>query len=229
MYHAYSGKTNVYTGREGLIMEFRFTEDGWIEFVKDKEADVAVRNVDYNFRGKKLKGQWQWSVFHQPGYHLKGGRLFLETSDGDVLNYLGHKILTGDFVATTKINTRKSGANAALAVIGDEKNMVMASYEKGWVKLVRITDGRLTEIASQEVPGKKIILQVDVTNGNQLRFYIKSKTGGFKMLGKSIDGSNLPPWDRALRVGLLASGENGSAAFDSFNIINKTDRNQLTD
>ncbi|MGZ8544321.1 MAG: glycoside hydrolase family 43 protein, partial [Flavisolibacter sp.] len=74
MYHAYEKDRHIYTGREGLIIEYKFTPDGWIEFVKDASLPaVAVEDYEYNFRGRALKGPWQWSVFHQPDFRLKGG------------------------------------------------------------------------------------------------------------------------------------------------------------
>lgn len=35
LYHGYDAQSTVFTGREGLLQEFRFTPDGWIEFVKE--------------------------------------------------------------------------------------------------------------------------------------------------------------------------------------------------
>lgn len=43
-----------------------------------------------------------------------------------------------------------------------------------------------------------------------------------QLSSKAIDGSYLPPWDRPLRVGLVAKGDvNEKATFDRFDPDNK--------
>ncbi len=44
LYHAYNNVTDVFTGREGMLVEFKFTNDGWIEFVKDSVASRRCSN-----------------------------------------------------------------------------------------------------------------------------------------------------------------------------------------
>ena len=42
MYHAYHTTGSVYTGRQGLIKEFRFTPEGWVEFINYEKQSVAI-------------------------------------------------------------------------------------------------------------------------------------------------------------------------------------------
>jgi beta-xylosidase len=42
LYHAYDKTTNIFTGRQGILSEFKFTDDQWIEFLKDEEHDATT-------------------------------------------------------------------------------------------------------------------------------------------------------------------------------------------
>ena len=81
MYHAYDKKSSIYTGRESLLIEYRFTPDHWIEFIGTEDtASPPVRNFKDEFSAPSLDPTWQWSVFQQPRAELKGGALYLQAS-----------------------------------------------------------------------------------------------------------------------------------------------------
>ena len=224
MYHAYAKNGHAYTGREGLIIEYKFTPDGWVEFIKDDTLPaMAKENFDYGFREKNLAASWQWSVFHKPGFRLKGGELHLTASPGLPGSFLGHKTISADYTATVKFHHKKSTASQGLSVIGDENNMVTLFYDNSTVKLVQLRQGRETVLAQKTIaePGKKAWAQVKVVNGGQLRFFYGTDPTKLQQLNiDPVDGSFLPPWDRALRVGIVAKGSAGTkAVFDSFELI----------
>jgi xylan 1,4-beta-xylosidase len=225
MYHAYDKKTNIYTGREGLLMEFTFTPDGWIEFLDDNSLKaVAIKNFNDHFRGRRLGIDWQWSVFQQPQSRLKGGELYLNAQASLSGNFLAQKTITGNYTATAKVHSRKSTATPGIAVIGDEKNLIAAFYENNSIRLIQFKDGKETAVASKQfAAGKKFYLRVQVANGNQLSFYYSNDGKTYHQLSETtINGSYLPPWDRAVRVGVLSKGQAGThAVFDSFDMTNE--------
>lgn len=241
MYHAYSKATNVYTGREGMIIEFKFTPDNWIEFVKvdsGRQAKlpsngltvfekvvstpVNIENTNDRFRGKKLSHNWQWSVFQQPTYSVKGGELFMNAMPVNTGSFLGHKIVSANFTATTKIHLKKSEATTGLAVIGDDNNLIAAMHSGDTLKLVRIKDGKEEIVASKILHrSKKMKLQVRVVNGKNISFYYGETDKFLRLNDVPVDGSYLPPWDRAIRVGVVSKGVPGTkAVYDSFELIN---------
>jgi beta-xylosidase len=224
MYHAYDKKTTIYTGREALLCEYRFTADGWIEFVKDRSTkEAAIQNTDDPFRGKSLSQAWQWSVFQQPPHRVKGGRLYLNAVAGPG-SFLGQRTQTGDYAAFAKVNVKRSTAIPGIVLIGDEKNFVAAVYDDGSVRLIQVKEGKETEVSRKAFsPGKKCYLRVRVQNGNQASFYFGRRGGeAIAINDGSIDITYLPPWDRAVRVGILAKGERaGVAVFDRFRIENE--------
>ncbi len=224
LYHAYDKQTNVYTGREALLMEFRFTGDGWIEFVKDNiKNDVALTSFTDNFRGKKLANNWQWSVFHQPSFQHKGGALLLNGSPSASGSFLGIKTTSGKYTAVTKVRTKRTSAAAGIGIFGDEENTITALFNNGTINLVQLKGGKLSEIAKVSATIKNdLFFKVEVINGKDITFYYSINGKDFNQLNKQpVDGSYLPPWDRSLRVGIVAKGNaNEVVTFDKFELIN---------
>ncbi|MGZ5192129.1 MAG: glycoside hydrolase family 43 protein, partial [Flavisolibacter sp.] len=222
MYHAYNKQSNVYTGREGILREFTFTSDGWIEFAPKQinNSMPAKENTYDRFRGKKLSDRWQWSVFQQPTYSVYGGELYVNAMPGSTGAFLGHKIVSANFTATTKIHLKKSDASTGLAVIGDDNNMIAALFTGDSLKLVRIKAGKEEVITSKILSkSKKMNLQVRVVNGKDISFYYGNNF--LPLHDLPLDGSYLPPWDRAIRVGLISKGTPGTkAVYDRFELAN---------
>jgi xylan 1,4-beta-xylosidase len=224
MYHAYNKNTTVFTGREGLLTEYRITTEGWIEFVKETAvADVAVKNVVDHFDGKSLGKEWQWSVFQQPMYKVRSGELFLNAGK-EPGAFLAQKTTTGDYTVSVKLDLQKSTAGGGIAIIGDEKNLVALVYHDKAFHLVQVKNGKEIELSQKPLlVGKQCYLQMRVKPANEASFYIS--TDGkkyFPIKSTPIDINYLPPWDRAVRVGVIAQGGNDEVAvFDDFKIENQ--------
>jgi xylan 1,4-beta-xylosidase len=222
MYHAYAAEGTVFTGRQGLLIEYKFTPDGWIEFVKDTvEQKAVIENTLDDFGGKRLSGKWQWSVFQNPQHKLKGGELYLPALPSASGSFLGQKTLRPDYTATATVHAKKSTATAGIAIIGDEKNTVSALYQNGVIKIVQLKNGKESELLKLSVPKKeKINLRLQVRNGKEVQFFYSMTGRDYKPLNqKSIDVSFLPPWDRAVRAGLVAKGQkNTNGVFDRFEL-----------
>ncbi len=225
LYHSYNRKSNVFTGREGLLIEYRFTPDGWIEFIKDASPGdvVPAKRLADDFNGSTLWKAWQWSVFQQPKTTVKRGALYLPASNTAPGNFLGQPTLTADYTVTAKVQAQRSSAAAGVAAIGDEKNTVTAFYRNGVVRLVQLKDGTETELVKKTVPKRNgIFLRMQVRRAKDLRFFYSSNGQSFVPLSPNVvDGGYLPPWDRALRAGIVAKGAEGtSGVFDRFEMVN---------
>jgi beta-xylosidase len=226
LYHAYDKQSNIYTGREGLLIEYRFTPDGWIEFLPEANPQHVAppRKVEDGFGGSTLSKRWQWSVFQQPKVTLQGGELYLPASNSESGNFLGRHTTSANYTVTVKVHGAKSTAAAGIAVIGDEKNTVSAFYHGGVVRLVQLRDGKETEIAKKTVPkNRKLLLRMQVRDGKEFRFSVNTRGKSFQPLTmNAVDGGYLPPWDRALRAGIVAKGAEGTqGVFDSFEMVNQ--------
>src|SRR5205085_946267 len=108
-------------------IEFKFTKDGWIEFIKEK-APVAnfTASIKDNFKGETLSDQWQWSVFQHPRFEVKGGTLTLSATP--TASYVAQKTIGPDYTATVTVMNKRSNAASGLGIIGDDRNMVVAMH-----------------------------------------------------------------------------------------------------
>jgi xylan 1,4-beta-xylosidase len=55
--------------------------------------------------------------------------------------------------------------------------------------------------------GASAFLRMTVREGHLYRFAVSGNGRGWKDVGGENDGSFLPPWDRGVRVALVAAGE----------------------
>jgi xylan 1,4-beta-xylosidase len=222
MYHAYHKDETVYTGRQGLIKEFRFTPDGWIEFINGGEQSVSIPDeIDDEFNGKSLSKEWQWSVFQKISKSLRNGNLELSALPAAGGAFMGQKTYATNYEVLTEVNRRASTAAAGLALIGDEKNLVGAYLKGNAVQLIQVKDGKDKILSTHPVgSNKKGHLFMRVTEGKNITFSYSHNEGSPKVLNtQPIDGSYLPPWDRALRIGVAAKGTaNQKAVFEEFEV-----------
>lgn len=226
MYHAYNTNSTVYTGRQGLLQEFKFTPDGWVEFINDSTAvDVSIPSgVEDKFNGSKLSDQWQWNVFQKITTNVKNGMLQLGALPDATGAFLGTKTFSNNYTVISKINSQKSTAAAGVAAIGDEGNIISALYRDGVLQISMVKNGKDSTLLSQPfIPRKSFYIQMDVANGKDILFsYGTSKRKMMHLNQAPVDGYFLPPWDRAIRAGLVSKGESSDvAAFDEFEMINR--------
>lgn len=222
LYHAYHKNGSIYSGRQGLLREFRFTPDGWIAFAAEAETGttIAYKRED-EFKGSKLALQWEWSVFQTSRKKLANGKLELSALPTGAGAFVGQKAVSANYDAETEISRSSSTAAAGLALIGDEKNVVAALLKGATVQIVQVKDGKEMVLSSHPASGgKKGFLKMQVRNGKDIRFFYGSNSGNAKALhGQPVDGSYLPPWDRALRIGLVSKGKaKEKAVFEEFEI-----------
>jgi xylan 1,4-beta-xylosidase len=239
MYHAYSAKDSVYTGRQGLLDEVVFT-NGWPVInegkgpsdralspfgVADRKAELAFRD---EFTDPKLRPGWQWPQGEEPAFELNpqnGGELIvsIKTRPDDITSaVLARSTTTGDYVATTAIDTAALGAKgtAGLSAFGDRANAVGVIAGQGKVVLWRRERGKQAELAEIALPkGEQVHLQLAAVDGHKFRFAASVDGRNWMPIGDDVEGRHLPPWDRSVRVALTAGGAaDAQARFDFLRI-----------
>ena len=220
LYHSYEKTTNVYTGRQGLLKEFVFTDDNWIKFVETPVPSITTlqENIRDEFDGT-LSPRWQWSVFNEPQLNQNKGVLELSAGVNGV-SMIGQKIYSGEYSASTTIDISRTSAQAGIAVIGDDGNYLALLSDGRKLVVEKVENGkhtRLSETPAEKV-SKTVTFRLSVKEGNRLSFAVSYDGKSYKTISpQGIDQSMLPPWDRALRVGLLARGQNQEkAVFENF-------------
>ena len=224
LHHAYDSKTHAFTGRQALLSEFTFTADNWVKFVSKPSAIPKPAPVVDDFNDKKLSFEWQWNVFQKVDYKIKGGQLRLEASDDPSGSFLGYKISRGNFTAKTTIVKKGTKADGGLAAIGDEKNTLTLYYSNDSVRLVALKEGNEVVLARAAVSANETVnLQMSATLGRYYTFSYSTDGGAYTTLNSTpVDAIFLPPWDRAVRVGLVAKGQNGKKVFfEKFELVNE--------
>jgi xylan 1,4-beta-xylosidase len=219
LYHAYSQVSGVYAGRQGLLKEFEFTSDGWIRLLEPDFASVKPGTVSDAFDTKNLYDSWQWSVFQPVKFQQAEGKLQLFGIGGKEWTYVGQKSYLSNYRARVEINLEESSAPAGLGLIGDEKNMVLAEVSGQKLTITKMRLGKDTVVFEQLLTERgRIFLEMKVVDGHMITFKCSQNGKSFKTLNKkAIDGFHLPPWDRAVRIGLLTKGRNDQkAVFENF-------------
>ena len=220
LYHAYDRKTSAFTGRQGLIQEFTFTEDNWIKFINTRNDTISRQKILIDeFLGNKLNDIWQWSVFEDIGYQMKDGKLRLSAMHGPAGSFIGQKILSDDYTATTVVKANESTASAGLAAIGDDEDMVAAFYRNRQIEISKVKNGLQTILGVYEVPeGDSVFLQMWVRDLYHISFSYSLNGTNFTQLNETpIKATYLPPWDNPPRAGLVAKGNvDEQAVFERF-------------
>jgi xylan 1,4-beta-xylosidase len=247
LYHAYQPKDFVYVGRQAMLDEVVWGADGWPQ-INEGRGPSAVAHSPYNTRDSRadlrffddflqptLRPGWQWPQGNVPDFRVepaRGGRLVLSPSteaDGNpAAAVVARTTTSGEYVATAVIDLRgmKAGETAGLSAYGDAENALGVSVGRdGGTVLWRREKNALTSDAvsgpanMQRRPLTVIHLRMTAREGHLYRFAASADGRMWRDLGTEVDGAYLPPWDRGVRVALVAGGERGALArFDSLRV-----------
>jgi xylan 1,4-beta-xylosidase len=242
LYHAYDAKSFVFTGREALLDEVKFTPDGWAQINEGQGPSRAApspfgRAPTHNelkftdhFSGEKLRPGWNWPVSDDPPASISNGKLVLTAVPAQGTNLMGgvigRSITAGNFVATTTLerSSVKPGIIAGLAALGDRANSTG----------VALVDDQII-VWNRAANKQEILSQADAPKSRKLQFRITAERGRQYQFAYCADGKNwnelsntsgthLPPWDRAVRVGVTVGGVKGAEArFDDFQMLPRSD------
>jgi xylan 1,4-beta-xylosidase len=236
LYHAYHAGDSVYAGREALLDEVKWDASGWPAINNGEPSERALspfgmpeRNAEYaffdDFRSPGLQPGWQWPQGDEPTVRIdgqRGGWLLLAPQSersGDAIGaVIARASAQGDYMATTLLDTRglKPGALAGLSAYGDSENAIGIGVGGSAVVVWRREKNDHKIVASAEAPNARFVyLRMTASGGDKFRFAISGDGRRWKEVGDGLEGSYLPPWDRAVRVALTYGGAKGDfARFD---------------
>ena len=242
LYHAYASDTFIYVGRQGVLDLVDWNSDGWPVINSGKgtstEASAPMPNVmqhishefSDSFSAPKLKPQWQWPQNNEPRVSVEGGKLNLSSmrtnNDAFVASIVAVKTTTGDYIATTELDTKSvgTGETAGLSAFGDRENALGVSLRGDQLVVWKRQRNRPEMLSTNSAPaGETIFLRMNTSAGHKFSFSASPDGKEWKTLGGNIDveGNYLPPWDRGIRVALVAGGENPSVEFRSLQVASK--------
>lgn len=232
MYHAYRKTDHVFTGRQALIDEIVWEDNGWPRFktartssieTKDDPRVRAKYSIADDFSNAKLSKFWQWDFRNaQPEIKFLEKNICLSGTIGQ-----GNKtgtVLTvrpyyGDYEVTTAVVNRNHSLKG-LVVYGDVGDAVGIGALDDRIQLWQIRKGERIVLGESPALGKKQIqLKIKVENGSQMKFFWGDETRWNRLSpsgGEDIDGSFLPAWDRSPRPGLIHFGRKDEPGCFSF-------------
>jgi xylan 1,4-beta-xylosidase len=234
LYHAMHPKDFVYVGRQALLDEVTWGADGWPSINNGRGpsaraagpagARPAVRAAAFydEFMTPRLRPGWQWPHAFVPSMKVetrRQGWLVLAPDparpEAPPIAVVARSTTAGDYDATTLVETAglTGGAAAGLSAFGDMENALGASVGDGKVVLWRREKNEQRLITAEDAPaGARLYLRMRARDGRRYRFAYSRDGRDWKDLGGEVDGEYLPPWDRGVRVALVAGGRAGASA-----------------
>jgi xylan 1,4-beta-xylosidase len=229
LYHAYRPKDFVYVGRQSLLDEVVWGADGWptINEGRGPSARAAspfgARDVkaEYSFfddfNTATLRPGWEWPQSNVPDFRVARGQLLLSPTTGGYnpsAAVLARTTTKGDYVATTVVDMRgaREAEFAGLSAYGDAENCLGISVDnKNVVILWRrekndYKENILTDFVGAMPRTGLVHLRMTARDGHLYRFEVSDNGRTWHEVGEEMDGSFLPPWDRGVRVALVAGG-----------------------
>lgn len=234
LHHAYYTDSHEFVGRQGILSEFTWNAEGWPEFWGGSPQaaplqDVRVLNVADDFSCNQLDGSWQWPVGLQPSVGVSDGQLLLGARPGSLGALVAQRTYTATYKASVGLDYRSlpAGTSAGIAAIGDTDNALALLAHGDELQLWHVQKGKQQCLSSVTIAAcKELLLRLEAWGGQRYRF-VYSLDGGTSWLAMptdsfAINGTYLPPWDRGVRVALLARGpETATVAFNQFKLRNQ--------
>ena len=239
LYHAYNASNFIYVGRQGVLDLVSWKPDGWpvINSGQGTSTEAAapsariVQQITHDFAddfsAANLRPQWQWPQNNEPQVKVGGGKLTLSSDatrkDAFTDALVAVKTTTGDYTATAELNAKAlaATATAGLSAFGDRENALGVSLREGQLVVWKRQRNRHETLGTNAAPdGPAIFLRMTASAGHKFTFAASSDGKRWQPVGGNIDveGAYLPPWDRGIRVALVAGGENAKAEFRSLRI-----------
>jgi xylan 1,4-beta-xylosidase len=225
-------------GRQGVLSEFKWTAAGWPEFLNNHSTPVAPAALAAKttpalladeFSGRTLAPVWEWPVEDKPQFALRDGRLQLTARPEQGGAALGRPTLAANYEATTTLlnpAALPAGTTAGLAALGDPNNSLTLLAGDGKLRLQERRAGQNKVLAETTLPATPtLFLRMQAQGGNRYRFAWSSDGRTWTTMqppAETADGQFLPPWDRGVRVGVVAQGPaSATAAFERFELRNQ--------
>ena len=251
LYHAYPEDGTIYVGREAVLDEVDWLSQdaagrtGWPSVSAgagpgEYAEPVAIDFVD-NFEDAYLGYSWQWPVNTLPEVTVGAGVLWLGIPP--------HGTVSDRPVESAMIAVPRPAGECYQATVGLEVPAV--PEPRLWVGLTLVGDPfntiGLGLRGKEDGNGQRLVLwerrganQAVIWEGDapevaviwlrsaklaeehMVQFYFSHDGERWEAAGGPYDASELPAWDRALRLGLLLEGPEGScAAFQRFRLRTK--------
>ena len=229
LYHGYQAADSIYVGRQALLDALAWPGDwpainGGKGPSKRAPAPLGVSSQHWettffdDFTLTQLRPEWQWPQASEPVFQVissGSGRIVLSPTPDHAADpigaVMGIKTTSGDYIASTEIETRgsKAGTLAGLAAFGDRENALGVAAGGARLVLWRRQKGKHEILSTKDFPNlPEVFLRMTVTGGRRYLFEVSSNAREWNSVGTDgiVEGDFLPPLDRGVHVALTAGG-----------------------
>ncbi len=233
LYHAYPRRAGAFiVGREALLDEIKWNDDGWPSINAGRgpsgtapaphalAAHLAPAEFFDDFNLAQLDASWQWPMRSQQSARVdaSSGQLVLQpgaaqTSDELTGAVLARRANSGDYVATTAVDTRALGTKgrAGLSAYSWREDAVGVAVGGGRVFVWRREGREQQTPAATDAPASALLyLRMTVKDGERFSFAFSTDGREWKEVGGTINAGNVEGAHVALTVG----GATATARFD---------------
>ncbi|WP_097126723.1 glycoside hydrolase family 43 protein [Spirosoma fluviale] len=223
LHHAYNGVDFTFTGRQGVLSELVWNEQTqWPAFrygsstpaqaespLGDRQKPTAGLSASFADNADHLP--WVWDVsLPAPVFTVQDGNLQLMNTTGNLAgSFLGLVIQKGTYTFSVDIRPQVNLLQS-ICLYGDANNALGLGVRADSLELWQVKDG-IRQVIKRQVRTKNLphaTLQLRSYAGRFYEFGSLTDDGTFQRLTEApLDGSFLPRWDRAPRLGISVSGQ----------------------
>lgn len=222
LHHAYNGVDFTFTGRQGVLSELVWNDKTqWPTFRYGTATPARAEspggraqkndgNISVAFTDKSNMLPWVWDVSQpEPVFSVQNGLLqVVNTASSPTGSFLGLVVKNGTYTLSVDISPQANSLQS-ICLYGDASNALGFGVRGDSLELWQVKDGARTVLKRQRATANAsgITLQLHSRLGRLYEFGWLPTGGTYQAITETpIDGSFLPRWDRAPRVGVAVSG-----------------------
>ncbi|WP_440790532.1 glycoside hydrolase family 43 protein [Pedobacter sp. 22226] len=225
LYHAYNKKTNVFSGRQGMLAQLSWPEkNGW-PVLKEQSGPTLNQDLKITFTSPEFDKRWQWDFRNSmPAIKQQNGQLHLSGSiNKDNLSGIALTLrpVSAVFEATTTV-TNTNNALKGLVYYGDAGAALGIGVIGNEIEFWKVENKIRTVLSKIKIPfNSPVELKMKIEDDLSVMAFFKQENQGWQNVpvNEKITVNFLPQWDRSPRIGLLFKGSvNQGADFSAFEL-----------
>jgi beta-xylosidase len=236
LFHSYESGSSFFRGRQGVLQEVTWNDDGWPSMNCGRGVSVAAtspfgkpqtsfKQVLDEFKGHQLAAEWQWPAGHKPLIQTAtrdGSGLILGASDtessGPFDAILTRRVQSANYVASTAVRVQSDRqARSGLLVFGTRRSAVGVAVSADGIVLCDTRRGASSDLRLVKRKWNVVHIRV-ISTGDLFKFEISPDSKSWETLGEA-SGLFEAPWDGSVRLALFAGGaRNAKAEFQFFGL-----------
>ncbi|MFF5379674.1 glycoside hydrolase family 43 protein [Pedobacter suwonensis] len=225
LYHAYNKKTNVFSGRQGMLAQLSWPQRGGWPILKEQSGLKLNQDLKITFTKPELDKRWQWDFRNSsPTIKQQNGQLHLsgEMKNNNVTGIaLTIRPVSATFEATTAV-TNSTSALKGLVYYGDAGSAMGIGIAGDEIVSWKVENKIKTILSKRKVPARTPVeLKMKTADDLSVMVFFKQENQEWQNMPakEKMRVNFLPQWDRSPRIGILFNGQvNQDADFSYFEL-----------